>query len=392
MSEENIAKENEGLPAENQEAVGAPKKPRVKLSGIELLKVVAIFIIVISHVVQTLTSWEQPWTVDISAAINDPATFIIAILRYSGALGNIIFFSCSAWFLLDKDKTNYQKVMRMLLDIFVISVLWLIPILIWKQGNLDSMDIVRSLLPTIFFNNWYMTSYILFCLLYPALNLLINHMDQRKHLIVATIMFLAALGVTIAMKIPSLATIAIWVVVFFVMGYFKRYGQKVCDNKTLNIIVLISAVILHIVVVFVSNLAFIKYGQLGALRWNDNGNFLFWVIAFCSLNLMRMTKFTNKVINYVSGLSMLIYLIHENILFRNYIRPLIWEWIYYNWGFDLLFLWIALYAIALALAAIGVAVLYKISLQKPVHKLADAIWGLIEKIVIKITDPFIKKN
>ena len=64
-------------------------------SGIELLKVVAIILVVLSHVVQTLTSGDAEWAIELSGVVGDPFVIILALLRYSGSLGNIIFFTCS---------------------------------------------------------------------------------------------------------------------------------------------------------------------------------------------------------------------------------------------------------------------------------------------------------
>ena len=81
----------------------------LRQSGVELLKIIGIILVIIRHVVQTLTTGSAEWVIDIYKGIRDPITFIVAFLRYSGALGNILFFTCSAWYLLDKEKTNYQK-------------------------------------------------------------------------------------------------------------------------------------------------------------------------------------------------------------------------------------------------------------------------------------------
>ena len=73
-------------------------------SGIELLKILAIFLIVISHVAQTLTS-ENPYItyngyiVDISHATTNIQHLILVCFRTFGPLGNSIFFVCSTWFL-----------------------------------------------------------------------------------------------------------------------------------------------------------------------------------------------------------------------------------------------------------------------------------------------------
>lgn len=80
------------------------KKQTTRESGIELLKIFAMFIIVIAHMVQTLTTPDpqlsyQGYVMDISRATTDVQTIILLILRHFGVFGNEIFFICSAWFL-----------------------------------------------------------------------------------------------------------------------------------------------------------------------------------------------------------------------------------------------------------------------------------------------------
>ena len=365
-------------------------------SGIELLKIFGILLVVLSHVVQTLTSYDTEWSINISGAITNPISFVIVILRYSGALGNFIFFTCSAWFLLDKENTNYQKVARMVFDIFCISIIWLISIQIFlyinNAGKLSFEDVVHSLLPTFFSNNWYMTSYILFYLIYPFLNLIIKHLTQRKHLIISFLLFISYFGVAFLYMFPWSSTCIFWLTIYFVLAYFKIYKTNVCNSKKINYIVLFVALLIHILLIVAANFIYIKFGILSAMKWNTNNNPFLFLIAFSALNLIRRASFSNKVINYVSSLSMLIYVIHENILFRRYLRPLIWEWVYKNVGYDLLLLWIFVFTIALFSASLIVATVYKFTLENPVHKLSDFILSLIKRAVFFIANKFIDNN
>ena len=360
-------------------------------SGVELLKVIGILLVVLSHVIQTLTTGDASWAIAIKGVgITDISTFIIAVLRYSGALGNYIFFTCSAWYLLDKEKTNYQKVMRMLLDIFVISMAWLIPMLIFKGNELTTEDIVRSIFPSYSNNNWYTTSYILFCFIYPFINLIIKHLDQRKHLIVASTLFIAYFLLGFFDKFPWASKGTYWIVMYFVMAYLRLYGARFCNSKKANIIALVSTIVVHIGFLILSNYIFINSGEWGTMYWNGYNNPLLFIIALTSLNLMKQTRFSSRVINYVSSFSLLIYVIHENLLFRTYLRPLIWEWIYLNLGYDLLFLWIFLFALALFAAAFIVAIIYRYTLEKPIHKLSDWLLSIIKRFVLFMTDLVIK--
>lgn len=352
-------------------------KPRQ--SGIELLKVAAIFLIVISHVVQTLIEGPAPWGISIYGPLTNATTFTLGLLFYCGALGNLIFFSCSVWFLLDKSRTNFEKLIRMILDIFVISILWLVPILIWKQGEISSDLVLRSCFPTYFENNWYMTSYILFCLVYPLLNLFVNKISQKYHLGMTLLLFVAYFVISFFTDFPWTGTLLIWVSIYFFISYFKKYSMSVCDSTKFNVIVLVAAIVAHILIFVLTNHSCITSGGVNALNWCKRNNPFLFLIAFSSLNLMRKTKFVCKPINFVSSLTMFIYVIHENILFRQLIRPIIWNSIYQSLGYSLIFVWVALYALCLFVASIIISVIYKFTIHRLTTKISHILFGAVDK-------------
>lgn len=108
------------------------------------------------------------------------------------------------------------------------------------------------------------------------------------------------------------------------------------------------------------------------------------MIAFSSLNLFRQLKFKSYFINYVSGLSLLIYIIHENILFRWKVRPVIWEWILKNLDKKLLFVWIGVYLVVLFFLSTVLASFYKETLQKLIHKMSDDVHQYMSRVLNKM--------
>ncbi len=153
-------------------------------SGIESLKIIAIFLIVISHVVQTLRSEKiyisySDYVVDVSIATTNVQTFILALFSYFGEWGNTIFFVCSAWFLLRSSKYNKRKWFFMLFEIWVVSIIILVVTFFIRHGDVSSKLIIRSILPTTFSNNWYLTCYLLFYPIHPYLNSIIQRSDKR---------------------------------------------------------------------------------------------------------------------------------------------------------------------------------------------------------------------
>lgn len=70
------------------------------------IKIVAIFFIVISHVVQILTCSNifiinNDYVLNSSQATTNIQKIILVYFRHFGILGNTIFFTASAWFLLE---------------------------------------------------------------------------------------------------------------------------------------------------------------------------------------------------------------------------------------------------------------------------------------------------
>ena len=76
---------------------------------------------------------------------------------------------------------------------------------------------------------------------------------------------------------------------------------------------------------------------------------------------------------------MLVYILHENIIFRQYYRPVIWHWIYINLGYKLLLLWTICYVILLFLVSCGIAYLYKRFIQKYVFMISDILHNILMK-------------
>lgn len=70
-------------------------------SSIELLKILAMVMIVMSHVVQTVGNksiyvGNMSYALDLSCATHNIQSFYLSLIRYFGAFGDWIFFVCSA--------------------------------------------------------------------------------------------------------------------------------------------------------------------------------------------------------------------------------------------------------------------------------------------------------
>lgn len=205
----------------------------VRNSSIELLKIIAIIIIVINHVTQTI----DDSVINLNNATTNFQYLILILMRYFGEFGNTIFFVCSAWFLLDDDTINWKKWFYMIVEVWVVSVLILIPSLAILKGKIYFSAIIKCLLPSTFANNWYITCYLLFYLIHPFLNKIIETVDQ-KHLLrisfILTALYLILDFFVNWLFFPS--DIIVWTTVYFIMAYTKKYLPSVSNNIKTNIL------------------------------------------------------------------------------------------------------------------------------------------------------------
>ena len=357
-------------------------------SSIESLKVFGIILIIISHVIQTLHSQNtylmvKDYVLDISMATSNIQQLILALLQYSGALGNTIFFCCSAWFLLDNNNVSKKKVLQILVDVWVISVIILIVVYTIRGGNIDIKMIIKQLLPTTFTNNWYITCYLLFYPLHPFLNWLIKYMEQRVLLKTSLVLFF--LYVCANYIIPGSffsSYIILWVTIYFIIAYMKYYLIDLSNNTIINVFVLIIGFAGNICIVLLTNYLGLHLEIFNSelLRWHSNYSPFLILIAISLFNIAKNIRFDNKMINYISSLSLLIYVFHENLLLRTFYRPLMWNYIYNQFGYEYILLWVFVLTVIVFSFGLIASIIYKSTIQKAVTIVCDWLYPILQKI------------
>ncbi len=348
-------------------------------SGIELLKILAIFVVVIHHV--TMTLGKQEYIGGFRNASTDSVRFILSMFYYLGPLGNNLFFIASAWFLSERKRIKTNKLIQMLLDIWVVSVLFLMAFLCMGT-KIKGADIIYSLFPTTFSNNWYATDYMIFYLIHPYLNLIFEKIGQKEHLIANGIaFFMYCILNMIRHDLLDSTNFVTFIVIYSIVAYVKRYHIDLADNIRLNWIGFITGFFGLVLLVFLTNMIGLRNGFIGQqmLHWAKNSNPLIILMAFSLFNLFRNLHFKNRGINFIGSVTLIIYITHENLLVREYLRPVIWDSLYEQYGMEHLVPQVLVFAIVLFSVAVIVSVLYKITIQKVTTELATAVSEGLDK-------------
>lgn len=352
-------------------------------SGIELLKVVAIFMIILAHAVQSLESARIGF-LDLSVSTHDPQYLCLFFLRGLGQLGNLMFLIPSIWFLSNGKSLRLNKISEIVLDVFFVSVIGLVTYII-GGGTPTEKEIIQSFYPTISANSWYVTCYLLLYAIFPFLNLVIEHIDRKTHLAYSMAFFVLYHIIGFVKQTLFFSKLIGFVGIYFIVVYCKKYMPKICSSPKKNLLFLcISAagwIAFALTVNFLGNRSDILHDKM--LHWQTFMNPFFLVFAFSLFNLFRVSHIQSKKINRLSSLSLLIYIIHQNYFFISRIRPLYYDFIYTEFSYEYLIGWVLLYAVLLFCGSVLLAALYQVILQPIAHKVAGIVLALLLKIYRK---------
>lgn len=353
-------------------------------SGIELLKIIAMFMIVLSHAAQSLGG-TQVGFIDLSLSTYNPQYLGVFFFRCLGSLGNLMFLIPSVWFLLNAKKVKINKIAGMIADVFFVSIIILI-VYIYVIGRAPTAEeVIRSFFPTIYANNWYVTCYLLLYAIFPFLNSVIEHIDQKTHLVYGTAFFVLYCLINFVRESFFYGNLIGFVGIYFMVAYCKKYMLDFFSSKKVNLLLLAFGMAGWVGLVLLTNFLGNRFELLHdkMLKWSTFINPFFLLIAFSLFNLLRLSPLQSKAINYLSSLSLLIYIIHENYLFRTRIRPLYYVYIYTEFSYEYLIGWTLLYAVLLFLGSALLAMLYGKFLQPTVHKIGEKVLARLLKIYAK---------
>lgn len=185
MSEKNQATENDNRVNVKH---GAPAHSRIANregqgnSSIELLRIIAMFMILMHHFV-VHNGYDE-----LNLPLGPERIFFQLVMAGGGKVGVVIFFSISAWFFLDREQTiksNLKRVWIMERELLFWSLALMMFYLVFDRADLGPKLMVRSLVPLSTGIWWYATAYAIFLMLLPFLSKGLKVLSREYHLALA---------------------------------------------------------------------------------------------------------------------------------------------------------------------------------------------------------------
>lgn len=283
-------------------------------SALELLRIVAMLFIVLSHACVHSHFHFSPSTISLNS-----------LFVQWGVLGNLgvdIYALISGYFLC-KSAKSYRSVIRLLLQVWFYSYTLFLVCKFVFHYTYSSGDYLQVFFPTVFQEYWFFTAYVVLSLLAPYVNSFLSKADRitTRNLII-TMLILWVIIPTLTSQNMYAGALAELLFFYIVGAYFRLYPDYVIRNKLMLIgITVFSFVLLFGSTVVINFLA--KYKDI-----SQNAGITFYsrnslLTVMCAIGLfalfLNIPTFTNRFINTIAACTFGVYLIHDNPVVRFFV-------------------------------------------------------------------------
>lgn len=280
-------------------------------------------------------------------------------------------------------KNHKDRLIQLIGDNWVLNFLLLIVILL-LGFHPTATQLIQQLFPTLFALNWYVTAYVIFYLAYPGINLMLGNLTQRQHLLTAMTLIVMYFGFAWLkgdMFFPSV--LLYWLAAYVLVSYIRHYTIKTFSNKKVLFIGIGIGFAGMVGIDSLINFLGLHVGALNnkAVHFQGHNNPFVLLLALSLLGFaIRKKGWNSRIINYLSSLSLFVYVIHENQMVRVFLRPLYFVYIKQYFGFELVLLWLLLFAVGLFAVSVILSIGYKELLAPWVGSMCEVVWSKLRKL------------
>ena len=292
-------------------------------SNLELFRVLVMLSIIAHHYVVNSGVWNA-----IQADGPTMNSLFYYIFGMWGKAGINCFVLITGWFMCTS-RITLRKFLKLLLEIeFYKIVIGLVFILTGQE--VISMKWLLSLLPVRGIKGDFVQSFLVFFLFIPFLNILVNNMNRKQHLLLISLLLFLYTFLSTVPKFYVTMNYVSWFCVLFVISSFMRIYDFPLKESNRAWLVLSSACVL----VSVLSVVFIKYypGRIGNPYWfvSDSNKLMALLTAVCLFNFFRTLKMPySRFVNTLGATTFGVLLIHAH---SDTMRQLLWTDLFDNVG------------------------------------------------------------
>ncbi len=280
-------------------------------SNIELLRVISMVIIVLSHYVYHGGLLYQ------SLSINQA---LAQFLKVGGKIGVTLFVFISAYFLVDS-KFKFVNLVKLSLQVSFYAIL-IIVIKTLITGKVELLSIVKSIFAPIYSLYWFPTAYIGLYLIFPILNIIVRKYDKNIYKLIMILTVPLCFVHFVFLGSNFLYSDLVWFIYLYFFGAMLRKCdfnkfEKISATVALSTagLIWLSSMSITVLGMFLKSNTIISHAYYFS-------NITSPLIIICSASIFIAIKkidfYNSKLINYIAKLTFPVYLLHDNPYFTEY--------------------------------------------------------------------------
>lgn len=350
-------------------------------SNIELLRIVAMVMIVASHF-----AIHGGFKYEDEISLN---SVWITFFGSGGKLGVDIFLLISGYFSVTSKRFRYSRVIRLWLQGFFYAVGIYLVLILTKAVKFKTVDFLLNFIPVSAQIWWFLTCFFIITLLSPLLNRMVRSLSQstfKKALAVMTVFWILMYTV---LNLNGFANELVSMFYMYSIGAYIRLWRD--EKKNRPVVCILSAIVIMLLscglTIGMKQIVTEDYKRFVANYFGSTSLFVAAaaVLLFIGFKNIRMGEI--KWLNAIAAATFGVYLIHED----PYMRGVLWSRIFktssHAHSSDLIFF--SLWVTAAVFAACIVIELLRIHLierwyLKPLRKHDDQISAFVEHVCQKI--------
>jgi surface polysaccharide O-acyltransferase-like enzyme len=287
--------------------------------GIDALKIVSMFMVVVLHVLGQGGLLEALPQFSIRYSIS----WFIEIM----GLCSVNCFAMVTGYLNADKKYNFKGLISLWLQVIFYSIIMVLVVKLVYPERINSYYITKMFLPTFSHSYWYFTAYFGVYLFMPLLNVVIQK-TERKTITNILVLIILCVGIgglfnsNLMWEASGYSTI--WLMIMYLLGgVYKKYKTKKEKNGLTYIFYFLLFCAIDFCIKMVVDKYFVNVDYINRLSYSTlNYSSIFLVLA--SIQLFRFfeqyepnNKYVEKIVNFLVPTSFGVYLVHVN--------PAVWE-------------------------------------------------------------------
>jgi hypothetical protein len=289
---------------------GVLTEKRVRDSNIELFRIITMLLIVAHHYVV------NSGLTDISGPIfANPLSFDSLFLLIVGAWGKIginCFVLITGFFMI-KSEISVRKFLKLFLAFMFYKIIIGLLFIISGYQTFEWKNFVKLFIPILSVEQNFTGCYILFFLFIPFLNILINNLNEKQHILLLVLCSATYILFGTFHRV-TMNYVSWFMVLYVISSYIRLYPKNWMANLRLTFLAFILTVILSVLSVLACSWLGVKIHKTAPFYFVTDSNTVLAVLtgisAFLFFKNLKIPY--NKFINTIASTTFGILLIHAN--------------------------------------------------------------------------------